>query len=285
MEIATSGNDRVMWTRSARQAGVAPVVVAAAAATLAPAAAQGSVVGLSATAEEPSACFEPSARTASTHCQLFAGTPLRIVANASDEDGMTRLAPQPFTLERLARGRAPVPVVSWTTLDDDDSDDRPLVTPDRTSDYQARFGGNEGLAPGISQTLVAEVGVRIAIPSESRSGASATVRIPVTVALRSRAQRGRLELRRCRDALRYEARDCAGRRGHDVVATRTVRRAGRYAFAVRMAPRTQGSYEVAYRPAAGGRYAVTRQAFRIQRGYDDRTSYRYTVRRDPFGRR
>lgn len=113
MEIATSGNDRVMWTRSGRQTGVAPVVVAAAAATLAPAAAQGSIV----------------------------------------------------------------PVVSWTTLDDDDSDDRPLLTPDRTSDHQARFGGNESLAPGISQTLVAEVGVRIAIPSESRSGASATVRI------------------------------------------------------------------------------------------------------------
>lgn len=277
-----------MWTSasrwSERPAGCVLVAGLLAAGALEPAAAHGTIVALSATVEEPSACVEPRARTASTHCQLFAGTPLRIVANASDEDGMTRLAPQPFTLERLGRGRAAVPIVSWTTLDADDSDDQPLVTPARNSDYQARFGGNESLSPGLSQTLIAEVGVRIAIPTEPASGASARVRIPVTVALRSRAQRGRLELRRCRDARRYEARDCAGRRGHDVVATRAVRRAGRYAFTIRMAPRTQGSYEVAYRPAAGGRYAVTRQAFRVLRGYDDRTSYRYTVRRDPFGR-
>lgn len=275
---------RAMRGRAARGATRAALAAAALAAATSAAPAGATIVRLSATTEEPSACFEPRARTASTHCQLFAGTPMRVVALAADEDGMTRLAPQPFTLELLRRGQPPRAVVSWTHLGPDDSDP-PLVTPGRDSDYQARFGGNEALPPGLSQTLITEVGVRIAIPTDAASGSSPRVRIPVTVGLRTRAQRGRLELRRCRDPKRYAARDCAGRRGHEVVATRTVRRAGRHAFTIRMAPRSQGSFEIAYRPAAGGSYAVTRQAFRLLRGYDGRTSYRYTVRGDPFGRR
>jgi hypothetical protein len=43
-------------------------------------------------------------------------------------------------------------------------------------------------------------------------------------------------------------------------------------------------YEVAFRPAAR-RFATTRQAFQLLRGFDGRTSYRYVVRRAPFGNR
>jgi hypothetical protein len=249
-----------------------------------PAAAGATVVGLSAETDEPSACYPPRVKTASTSCQLFAGAPLRIVTTASRDDGSVRLAPQPFTLEELRRGRSPAPVASWVLFDENDADDDPVVTPTRSSDYQARFGGNPDLAPGLSATLAAQVGVRIAIPTASRSG-GARVRVPVTVALPSRALRGRLELRRCRRPKQYEARDCGGRRDFDVVATRTVRRAGQRTFAITMPPRTLRRYEVAFRPAAAGRYAVTRQAFQLLRGFDGRTTYRYTVRRDAFGTR
>lgn len=269
---------------SRRRRAATSIAVAGAAAALAPATASATIVALGAEADEPSACYAPKVKTATTHCQLFAGTPLRIYATASDEDGMTRLAPQPFTLLELRRGRAPAPVVGWSTLDDNDSDDVPLVTPSRNSDYMARFGGNVALVPGESQTLIAEVGVRIAIPTESRSGRASRVRLPVTVSLPSRGPRGRLELRRCRKPKEFEARACAGRRGHDVVARRTVRRAGVQAFAIAMPPRTLRRYEVAFRPATA-RHAVTRQAFQLLRGFDGRTSYRYTVRADAFGRR
>lgn len=268
-----------------RRLAVSCAALAGAGVTVVPAPASATIVALGAEADEPSACYAPKVRTATTHCQLFAGAPLRIYAIASDEDGMTRLAPQPFTLFELRRGRAPAPVVSWSTLDDTDADDVPLITPSRNSDYMARFGGNVALAPGDSQTLIAEVGVRIAIPTGSQSGRSSRVRIPVTVSLPSRALRGRLELRRCKRPKEFEARACAGRRGHDVVAVRTVRRAGVQRFAIAMPPRTLRRYEVAFRPAASGRHAVTRQAFQLLRGFDGRTTYRHTIRADAFGRR
>lgn len=259
-------------------------MLAVAVAALAPVAASATIVALGAETDAPSACYAPKVKTATTHCQLFVGTPLRIYATASDEDGMTRLAPQPFTLFELRRGRAPAPVVSWSVLDDNDADDVPLVTPSRNSDYMARFGGNVALAPGESQTLVAEVGVRIAIPTGSQSGRSSRVSVPVTVSLPSRGVRGRLELRRCKRPKEFAARACAGRRGHDVVARRTVRRAGVQRFAIAMPPRTLRRYEVAFRPATA-RHAVTRQAFQLLRGFDGRTTYRHTVRADAFGRR
>lgn len=270
-------------TRATTIRGGALAAALLAALTLTPAAAGATEVVLGATAEEPSECTQPRARTASTSCQLFAGAPLHVVALASDEDGTTRLVPQPFTLERLARGKAPRPVLSWTHLGPNDNPD-PRITPRGNSDYQARFGGNEALAPGVSQTLAVQVGIPLAIPTRSASGRSARLRIPVTVGVRSRAQRGRLELRLCRDPKRSEARACAGRRGHTVVATRTVRRAGRHSFAIALPPRTYRGYEVAFRPASG-RFTVTRQAFKVQRGYDGRTTYRYTVRSAPFGNR
>jgi hypothetical protein len=270
-------------TAAPRRAGAITTAAALAAAALAAAPAQATIVGLGAAADEPSACFAPKVKTASTICQLFAGTPLRIFATASDEDGMTRLMPQPWTLFSLARGRSPAPVVSWTLFDEDDGDDDPVITPSRSSDYEARFGGNADLAPGTSATLAVQVGVRIAIPTESRSG-GARVRVPVTVALGSRGQRGRLELRRCSRPKEFAARSCAGRRGYDVVARRTVRRAGRSGFTIVMPPRTLRRYEVAFRPAAR-RFATTRQAFQLLRGFDGRTSYRHTVRRAPFGNR
>lgn len=257
--------------------------LAAAGALLLPASADATIVRLGAVAEEPSECIEPRARTASTHCQLFAGSPLTVVGLADDEDGMTRLAPQPFTLLEVARGRAARPVVSWTTLDENDADDKPVVRPSRSTDYQLRFNGNDALPPGDSSTMIVGVGVRITIPEGSRSGGN-RVRVPVTVNLPSRAARGRLELRRCKDSKGFTARSCAGRRSYDVVARSSVRRAGVRTFAIVMPPRTLRRYEVAYRPATRG-HAVTRQAFSVLRGFDGRTTYRYTVRRAPFGNR
>lgn len=257
--------------------------LAGTAALLLPASADATIVRLGAVAEEPSACVEPRARTASTHCQLFAGSPLRIVGLADDEDGMTRLAPQPFTLLKVARGAAARPVVSWTTLDENDADDEPTVRPLRSTDYQLRFNGNDALPPGDSSTMVVSVGVRITIPEGSRSGGN-RVRVPVTVNLPSRVQRGRLELRRCKDSKGFTARSCAGRRSYDVVTRSAVGRAGVRTFTIVMPPRELRRYEVAFRPATRG-YAVTRQAFSVLRGFDGRTTYRYQVRRAPFGNR
>ena len=105
------------------------------------------------------------------------------------------------------------------------------------------------------------------------------------VSLTSAAERGRLELRRCKRAKALSAASCAKRRHYEVVARRTVTRSGQKTFTIRMRPRSLRRMEIAYKPRATRRYAVTRQAFQLVRGFDDRTSYRYVVRRSPFGDR
>ena len=267
-----------------RRAGVLIAAVAGAAAW--PASAGATIVGLGATTDEPSLCVNPvQAPTASTSCQLFTGTPLRPVGTASRDDGSVRLLPQPFTLLALHRGQPPAPVASWTLFDGNDADDDPVIVPDRSTDYRLQFGGNADIPPGTSSTMVVGVGVRITIPTDARSGASPRVRIPVIAALASAAERGRLELRRCKRAKATSAASCAKRRHYDVVARRSVRRSGSTTFTVRMPPRSLRRMEIAFKPRAARRYAVTRQAFQLIRGFDGRTSYRYVVRRSPFGDR
>ena len=268
-----------------RRAGVLVTMVAGSVAAL-PSAAEATIVGLGAQTDEPSACYEPVQQpTVSTTCELFTGAPLRPVGVARRDDGGVRLMPQPYTLLALLRGQAPAPVASWVYFDGNDADDAPVLVPDRSTDYQLRFEGNPDMAPATSTTMIVDVGVRITIPTAASSGASPRVRVPVDAVLTSGAERGRVELRRCERAREFEARTCAKRRDYDVVARRSVRRSGRKTFTIRMPPRTLRRYEIAFRPRAARRYAVTRQAFQLIRGFDGRTSYRYTVRRDPFGTR
>lgn len=263
------------------------IAASACVSVVAPTAAQATIVGLSGSTDAPSACYAPQQSiTASTSCQLFAGAQLRVVGLARRDDGGVRFVPQPMTLFTVQRGRAPVPILRWVYHDDNEADDNPVVVPARSTDYQLRFEGNEDMGPAVSSTMVVDVGVRITIPTVARRGSGGTrVRVPVIVALGSRAQRGRLELRRCKRPKLYSARSCAARGTYDVVARRMVDRSGLRTFTIRMPARTQRSYEVAFRPAAARSYAVTRQAFRVVRGYDNRTSYRYVVRRDAFGTR
>src|ERR1044071_7770914 len=91
-----------------RPAKLAAVAIVAAALLALPGVARATLVGLSAKASAPSACFPPQrAAYASTSCQLFAGAPFELVAVASRDDGSVRLLEQPFTLLALgARGTA-----------------------------------------------------------------------------------------------------------------------------------------------------------------------------------
>jgi len=270
----------------ARAASIlAALALAAAGALLAAPAAGATLVGLSAEAQSPSRCYPPKGNVyASTSCQVFAGSPLSIIALASRDDGSVRLMAQPFTLLELRRRGGPRPVASFTLLDGNDADDRPLVTPRRDTDYQLRFEGNADIGPATSATMAVAVGARLTIPDRAGSGRGAGIRVPVGVSFPGRALRGRIELRRCHRAKAFSARSCARARSYTVIGTRRATRARRTAFRIAAPPRTQRRYEVAYRPASRG-FTVSRRAFTVTNGYDGRISYRPTVRRAPFGNR
>ena len=260
------------------------LVLAIAALLLLPAGAGATIVGLGATAEEPSECFERQGRPrASTSCQVFAGSSLTIAATASRDDGSVRLAPQPFTLFEIGAGPAQ-PVLSFTYFDDNDGDDEPRVTPRRSTDYQLRFNGNEVIGAADSAPLVAEVGARVSIPDEASSGRGTQLRIPAGVAVPWRSLKGRLELRRCHRTKATSAASCARRGSYTVVASRTAASDLTTRFAVSAPPRSYGRYEIAFDPRAK-RFATSRRAFTVLNGFDGVTSYRPTVRASPFGNR
>ncbi|HEX5713496.1 MAG TPA: hypothetical protein VFX85_09310 [Solirubrobacterales bacterium] len=251
---------------------------------LLPAGAGATIVGLGATAAEPSECFEPRrSRQASTYCQVFAGDSLEIAAVASRDDGSVRLAPQPFTLLEIGAGPAQE-VLSFTYFDDNDADDEPRVTPRRNTDYQLRFNGNEVIGPAESAPLVAEVGARVSIPEDASSGNGTRLRIPAGVAVPWRSLKGRLELRRCHRAKATSAASCARRSSYTVLASRTATADLTTRFQLAAPPRSYRRYEVAFDPR-GKRFATTRRAFTVLNGFDGVTSYRPTVRSAPFGNR
>ncbi len=266
-----------------RWPGIAAAVAIAGLA--APAVAEATLVGLSAKTTSPSECFAPQRSAyASTSCQLFDGARLEIVALASRDDGSVRLMPQPFTLLALRSRGVPAPVTSFTLFDDNDADDTQFVTPPRNTDYQLRFEGNADIPPATSATMAVSVGAQLTIPHLSRSGPWSTVRVPARVEVPRRALRGRIELRRCHRSKAFSARSCARPRQYTVVATRRAARSRRAAFTIAAPPRSLRRYEVAFRPASS-RFATTRQAFSVLRGFDGQTTYRPTSRRAPFGNR
>ncbi len=254
-------------------------------ALLAPASAAATKVGLGASAEEPSECFEPQqARYASTHCQVFAGASLRVYGVASRDDGGARLMPQPFTLLAGAPGRATNPVLSFAYFDGNDADDEPAVTPRRDTDYVLRFDGNQELAPAESAPLVVFVGARVTIPTGSERARSTRLSVPVRVTLPWRSLRGRLELRRCHRVKATSAASCARRSSYTVLSSRRLTGTSTVRFGLGAPPRSNRRYEVAFRPRAKG-FTATRQAFGVLNGFDGTTSYRYWVRAAPFGNR
>jgi hypothetical protein len=256
-----------------------------AAAMVAPSAAAATQVGLSAETSEPSRCFAPQQNAyASTSCQVFYGGALEVLGLASRDDGSVRLEPQPFTLLALGPRGGSTPVASFTYFDDNDADDVPSIVPARSTDYQLRFEGNPGLPPATSPTMVVEVGARLTIPPRARSGGGTGIRIPAQVEVPSEALRGRIELRRCHRVKALSASSCARSRDYTVLARRSAERTRRVTFALSIPPRSMGRYEVAFRPESR-RFAVTRQAFEVIRGFDGSISYRPTVRRSPFGNR
>jgi hypothetical protein len=249
----------------------------------APAAAEATLVGLSAKTTTPSECFAPQQSYASTSCQIYAGQRLEIVAVASRDDGSVRLMPQPFTLLALEASGA-APVTSFTLFDDSHVDDAPLVTPTANTDYQLRFNGNADMPPATSATMAVSVGARLTVPRGAGSGRWDSVRVPVILGLARRALRGRIELRRCHRAQETSASSCARPSSHTVVATRRAVRSRRAAFRVAAPPRSLRRYEVAFNPASP-RFATTRRAFSVLRGFDGVTSYRPSPRSSPFGDR
>jgi hypothetical protein len=260
------------------------VALATAVAMLLPAGASATIVGLGATATEPSDCFERQGRPrASTYCQVFAGSSLEIAATASRDDGSVRLAPQPFTLYEIGAGPARA-LLSFTYFDDNDGDDRPRVTPRRNTDYQLRFNGNDDIGPAESAPLVAEVGAAVSIPGEASSGSGTRLRIPAGVAVPWRSLKGRLELRRCHRTKATSAASCARRGSYSVVASRVAAADLTTRFRLNAPPRSYRRYEIAFDPRAK-RFATTRRAFTVLNGYDGVTSYRPTVRASPFGNR
>ena len=263
----------------------APFLALAIALALAhPAGAGATVVGLGASAEEPSECFERQGRPrASTFCQVFAGGSLAIAATASRDDGSVRLAPQPFTLYEIGAGPARA-VLSFTYFDDDDGDDEPRVTPRRSTDYQLRFDGNEVIGPAESAPLIAAVGAEVTIPEDASSGRGTGLRIPAGVAVPWRSLAGRLELRRCHRAKATRAASCARRGSYTVLASRPAASDLRTRFALSAPPRSYRRYEIAFDPRAR-RFATTRRAFTVLNGFDGVTSYRPTDRAAPFGDR
>jgi hypothetical protein len=267
-----------------RSAKLAAIVLVAIAGWAVPSAAHATLVGLSATAPAPSECFAPQRNAyASTSCQLFAGTAFELVAVASRDDGSVRLLPQPFTLLALG-GRGAVPVAALTLFDGNDADDTQLIVPPRSTDYQLRFGGNEDMPPATSATMVVEVGARLEIPTQASDGGGASVRVPTTVTLPGPALAGRAELRRCHRTKASSAASCARPRDYTVLARRGVAGTRRMGFTVSARPRSMGRYEIAFRPTSK-RFATTRRAFAVIRGFDGQVSYRPTVRRSPFGNR
>jgi len=263
--------------------GLLPAL-AIAALLLLPAGAGATIVGLGATAEEPSECFEQQGRPrASTSCQVFAGSSLTIAATASRDDGSVRLAPQPFTLFEIGAGPAQA-LLSFTYFDDDDGDDEPRVTPRRSTDYQLRFNGNEVIGPADSAPLVAEVGAQVSIPDEASSGNGTQLRIPAGVAVPWRSLKGRLELRHCHRTKATSAASCARRDSYTVLASRAAAFNLTTRFAVNAPPRSYHRYEIAFVPRAK-RFATSRRAFNVLNGFDGVTSYRPTVRASPFGNR
>ncbi len=260
------------------------VAVGVLAGLAAPAASEATRVGLGATVTEPSECFSPQqAPYASTSCQVFDGGQLEIVALATRDEGGVRLMEQPFTLFELRRRGGPVPVVSFTRLGDG-PDEGPFVTPTRNTDYELRFDGNQDMPPGTSATMAVQVGARITIPTDARSGRTTRIRVPATVAVPRRALRGRIELRRCHRTKATSARSCARPRSYTAVASRRAARTRTVTFGIAAPRRSYRRYEIAFRPRSS-RFATTRQAFTVLNGFDGRTTYRPTVRRSPFGNR
>jgi hypothetical protein len=254
-------------------------------ALLAPAPAAATKVGLGASTDDPSECFEPQqARYASTHCQVFAGGSLAVFGVANRDDGGARLMPQPFTLLAGGPGRSPKPVVSFTYFDDNDADDEPTVTPRRDTDYVLRFDGNEELTPAESAPLVVFVGARVTIPTGNDRARSTRLSVPVRVTLPWRSLRGRLELRRCHRFKKTSAASCARRSSYTVVSSRRLGATSTVRFGLSAPPRSNRRYEVAFRPRAKG-FTTTRQAFSVINGFDGTTSYRHWVRAAPFGNR
>ncbi len=249
----------------------------------APAAADATLVGLSAKTTTPSECLAPQQSYASTSCQVYDGQRLEIVAVASRNDGSVRLMPQPFTLLALKSSGA-TPVTSFTLFDDDTADDAPLVTPTRNTDYQLRFDGNADMGPAISATMAVDVGARLTVPRGAGSGDWDSVRVPVILGLARRALRGRIELRRCHQARETSTSSCAQSSSYTVVASRRAVRSRRAAFRIAVAPRSLRRYEVALNPASP-RFTATRRAFSVLRGADGVTSYRPSPRSSPFGDR
>jgi hypothetical protein len=242
------------------------------------------VVRLGAEVEEPSECVEPRNRApASSHCQVFPGTPLRIAAVASRDDGSVRLAEQPFSLLQIAP-RRPDPVLSFTYFDDDEADDEPTVVPRRNTDYQLRFLGNEDIGPAESAPLVVFVGARLTIPDEATRGRGERIRVPARVSLPWRSLRGRLELRRCHRAKATSAASCARRRDYTVLATRDLTESGQRRFPIAAPARSLRRYEIAFVPRSRA-FTSTRVAFEVLNGIDGMTSYRPIVRASPFGDR
>lgn len=241
------------------------------------------MVAFGASAEEPSECFEPRQRLASTHCQVFAGDSLEFIAIASRDDGSVRLEPQPYSLLDITRGQAQ-PLLSFTRHDDNDSDDNPRLAPKRNTDYQVRFLGNDTMAAAESAPLVALVGARVTIPDDASSGQGTGLPVPAGVAIPWPSLAGRLELRRCHRTKATSARSCVRRSDYTVLASRGAAQSKRTTFSIATPPRSYGRYEIAFNPRGRG-FATTRRAFTVLNGFDGVPSYRPTVRRDPFGTR
>lgn len=242
------------------------------------------VVRLGAEVEEPSECVEPRNRApASTHCQVFAGTPLRIAAVASRDDGSVRLAEQPFSLFQIAPRRTD-PILSFTYFDDNDADDDPAVVPRRNTDYQLRFLGNEDIGAAESAPLVAFVGARLTIPEEATRGSGDRIRVPARVSFPWRSLRGRLELRRCHRSKALSAASCARRSDYTVLATRGLAESGQRRFSLAAPARSLRRYEIVFVPRSRA-FTPTRVAFEVLNGFDGVTSYRPIVRASPFGDR
>lgn len=270
--------------RTTRRHASPLIALAIAVGLLLPAGASATIVGLGATAEEPSECFERQGRPrASTSCQVFAGGSLEIAATASRDDGSVRLAPQPFTLYEIGNGPARE-VLSFTYFDENDGDDRPRVTPRHNTDYQLRFNGNDVIGAAESAPMVAEVGAPVTIPDEAIEGRGTLLRILAGVAVPWRSLAGRLELRRCHRTKATSAASCARRDSYAVIASRTAASDLTTRFRVSAPPRSYRRYEVAFDPRAK-RFATSRRAFTVLNGFDGVTSYRPTVRASPFGNR
>lgn len=269
--------------RAGLKAAVLGIVTAAV--LVLPAGAAATQVGLGAETAAPGRCFADQQNAyASTSCQVFYGAQLEILALASRDDGSVRLAPQPFTLLALGTGGGSTPVAAFTLFDGNEADDRPLIVPPRSTDYQLRFEGNEVIGPATSATMVVGVGARITIPPDPSSGAGTGLGLPVRVVVPDRALRGRIELRRCNRVKAQSAASCARRSSYTVLATRSASQTRQVRFRISAPARTMRRYEVAFRPESK-RFATTRQAFDVTNGYDGLVSYRPTVRRSPFGNR